>query len=134
VSIWQNLFIGPFAEWLVPEGKAKGLPPRDEDGELLFSEKLAWDSALGEFETVVRHKKRYRRFCCMPRDLKPESHGREVLFGGQPAYPGNQDLLDVDRQGEIDWFAKAFARELKVLAEKFGGEPTFHWGLVCWPS
>jgi hypothetical protein len=134
MSVYQNLFIGPFAEFLVPEGKTEGLPPEDEGGDRLFYEKLLCNVGLGAPETTVRGKKRYHRFCYMPHADKPEAHGRPMYFGGQPAYPAIQDLLKVDRQAEVDRFAKAFAKELKALAEKFGGKPRLSWGLVCWPS
>src|SRR5579883_338825 len=133
MSVWQNLFVGPFAEWLVPEGKTEGLPPRDNDGVRLFADKLLCNLSMGEPpETITRGRKSYHRYCFMPHAKEPERHGREMYFAGQPAYPTTQELLAVDRQAEVDWLAKKYAKELEALAKKFGGKPRLSWGLICW--
>jgi hypothetical protein len=134
MSVCQNLFVGPFAEWLVPEGETRGFPPRNKSGDRLFGNKLSCNVGLGEPETMVMGKKRYHRYCYVPYKNQRNRKGRPMSFGGQPAWPEIQDLLDIDRQAELDQFAKRFSKELKLLAQKFGAEPKLRWGLVCWAS
>ncbi len=130
MSFTQHLFVGPFAEWLVPEGNAQGLPPTDEDGEPLFAGRLRCNAQPGEPPDVVKvGRKRYHHFCYVPARMPPK---RATYFEGEPALPGVLDVTEVDRQAKIDWFASKFEGELRALEEFYRAKPTFRWGLVCW--
>jgi len=131
MGVYQNLFVGPYAEWLIPEGKNHGLPPSGKDGERLFQERLmCYVEEPGQAFKVGPQD--HYRYCYMPD--APNDPGREVYFGGKPAWPPVLDLTKLDRQKEIDWFATAFAEEFKTLAQYFGGPPSLRWGIVCWLS
>jgi hypothetical protein len=57
-----------------------------------------------------------------------------MFFWGKGVCLEDQDLTDVDRQAEMDWFASKFAGPLRELAERFGSPAKIRWGLVFWFS
>jgi hypothetical protein len=132
MSVYSNLFVGPYAEWLVRTSKR--LPPflnSPLDQSLIEGMKLYWPDELPD---VRRGGVRYHRYVFMPREARPEMPSRPLYFSGKggPDNIGIQDLTEVDTRGEIDWFLRAFREELQALAEHFGGPPSLRWGLVHW--
>jgi hypothetical protein len=57
----------------------------------------------------------------------------DVLDGYDPLSPV-VDATELDRQAEMDWFARAYSAELGALASHFGTAPGIRWGLVSKPT
>jgi hypothetical protein len=126
MGIVHNLFIGPYAEFLVPAGQAEQFPPEDEDGNLLCWESLMCDLGMSRRTDCYRY---------MPDGTGTKQPARTMYAGDKhgACFP-SQDLSDVDRQGEMAWFAQQYANELRVLKERYAASPTIRWGIVCWYS
>jgi hypothetical protein len=121
MSVEQNVYLGPYAEWLVRVDEIT-----DEFQEL--AEGILQTNAGMDLPPVVKVKrKEYHRFCFMP----GESRGREPHWSIHDG-DGIEDLRGIDMKAEIDWFATAFAVELGAVAEHLGRSPTLHWGIVGW--
>jgi len=128
VSMYSEYFAGPYAFWLVPEGKKRKPPWKDED-EILHQQHY-----LGSFPTVEQGGKRFERHCYMPRQPRPGQPREEMWAGSDGPGTEDRDLTDVSPRDEIEWFAAAFEPELRALAKYYGGPPTRRWGLVSWFS
>jgi hypothetical protein len=123
VSWWQNLFLGPYAAFPVPPAFGDRLP-QNEEGEFLgersfechLHEGLAYYMPLGRLANP------------------PRSEPREMFFGGNPGWPWEPDLVDVDQRAEVAWFTQEYAADLAELEAVFGAKPTFGWGLLSWHS
>jgi hypothetical protein len=57
-----------------------------------------------------------------------------MYHGGQPSWPWEPDLVDIDPRAEIAWFAKEYATELAELQSVLGSSPQLGWGLLAWVS
>jgi hypothetical protein len=126
VSVYGHYFIGPYAFWLVPEGK-KQKPPCDE--EILYQQHY-----LGDFPRVKQGGRTFERHCYMPRQPRPGQPREKMWTGGDGPGTEDRDLTEVSPRAEIEWFASAFEPELRALAKYYGGPPTLRWGLVSWIS
>jgi hypothetical protein len=141
VNGWQYLYVGPYAEWLVPDNKRSRAFGSSEVRDRL-RDVLAWNFGVRGKLRGLRYgvgvgkqaKKRASlcRHCFVPKVERPGAPDRLLFaFGAAPV----MDVLDlgaVDRAAEVAWFGEAFAEELRALAEYFGAAPTLHWGLVHW--
>lgn len=134
---YQNLYVGPYAQWLVPVEATEG-PPGSELPEVDFGHELMCNLTPARYPAMVRRgRKDYVPLCFMPpseRGQKVGVSGREMYFLLPAAWPPAQDLLAVDRQAEIEWFKTACAKALAALTEHYGEPPQFGWGVVCWPG
>jgi hypothetical protein len=123
MSSSQDVYIGPYAEWLVAGSEPQPVP-RDLLGALCCnfgrSEPLEMDSGGGEFF----------RCCFMPDEDRPGQPSREMYFSGGTT--AAEDLTGVGVQKETEWFARAFANELRALASHYGTPAALRWGVVTW--
>jgi hypothetical protein len=123
MSMWQNLYLGPYVVLTLTPATSDRLP-KDEDGEL-----LGWRS----FYCRESEDRAYY----VPRGAdgeSPKPAPRQMYFGGQPGWPWEPNLIGVEPRAEVDWFVRAYAAELAELAEAFGSKPVFGWGLLSWYS
>lgn len=132
-----SVYLGPFAEWLVPEAKYADVREK-------------WQALVEEFQVCETG--------CL--DFDPHSYTREVTIAGKrfirecwtaffglaasSAEPpprkfswysfddvGEWEFSGFDTEGEKQWFRETFAHQLWQLAEAYGGEPTIKWGVVA---
>lgn len=131
MGVFQNLYVGPYARWLV-EGRVDDEALRDLLGGIDHALATnAWGLA-GQPPEVRLNGTPYRCYCFMPDADRPGQPGRELWFGG--ALHRVEDWTDLGWKREVDWFAHAFARELGRLAEFFGSPASLRWGMVAWPG
>ena len=123
MSLWQNLYLGPFAAFAVHPAATERLP-EDEGGE-----RLGWRS----FHSHASDGRAYY----MPRGAageSPKPASREMYFGGQPGWPWEPGLAEVVPDDEMAWFAREYAAELAEIGAALGSSPEFGWGLLSWYS
>lgn len=136
MSTWNSVFIGPYAEWKISEANKPNPPFYDTElFDTLISDEgpLLWRNWLLDV-----HSLEIDGTTCYPYHFMPSSKHercgkpvREMFFWGQGMIDlGILDLTDVDRQVEMNWFAKEFAKELQQLADYFGSPPVFRWGAL----
>jgi hypothetical protein len=129
------LFLGPYAEWLVPERKHRpGFRETPLAETLLGGWVLYLQHFLGDIPQVKRGRTLYYRYTFMPQQERPNQPKRRMCFSPDDYWPEAEDLTEIDRQAEMNWFAKEFGEELRTLATHFGGPPAIRWGLVGWSS
>jgi hypothetical protein len=126
MGVYQNVFLGPYAEFPVPLDRSDELPPEDKDGELLCSRDLMCNWGYED-----RHEDCYRY---TPRRSGRKGPKRTMFFCDKGVCLEDQDLTDLDRQAEMDWFTAAYAKPLRVLTKQFGVPPRVRWGFVFWLS
>jgi hypothetical protein len=127
MSVYQNLYVGPYAEWLVQAG--------EDDYDLLeelVHPALRSNTGQDGIPEVRVKGVYYRRHCFIPRVKRLKKPQRCMDF--DETVVAVEDWNEVDRQAEIDWFAKAFEKELNALASHYGREPHLRWGMVAWLS
>jgi hypothetical protein len=125
MSMWQNLFLGPYAAFSITRGHADALP-EDENGEL-----------LGCRSFYCHGLESKRRAYYMPRGADgepPKPAPREMYFGGQPGWPWRPDLVGIKPRAEVNWFVRAYKTELAEVVAAFGSKPVLGWGLLSWYS
>jgi hypothetical protein len=130
MSIYRNLFVGPYARWLVSvpvDGNA--LRQILDAGQALCTN--AW-SLSGQPPEVTVGGSEQLAYCFMPDVDRPGRPEREMWLGA--SLEAVEDWSEVGRKEEMDWFAQAFADELRALADFFGQPPEVRWGLVAWPT
>jgi hypothetical protein len=126
--MFGEYFVGPYAFWLVPKGR-KRKPPWDLEDEVLYQQR-----DLGDFPTVKQGRRHFERHCYMPRQSRSGQPREDMWSGGEGPGTEDRDLTEVSPRAEIEWFAAAFAPELRALADYYGAPPTLRWGLVSWIS
>jgi hypothetical protein len=129
------LYIGPYAEWVVPEEHDEEWTA-DEDAtweKLLDAGQLVWNIG-NDWLHVERDGKRFLRYCAMPQEVRA-GPDRSMHFkwdhSGEPEEMAT-DWTKLDQQAEIQWFHQAFRAELKEAAALIGEPPAMRWGLVHW--
>jgi hypothetical protein len=137
VADTSYLFVGPYAEWLVPPElwDLRFISPQPGRGRRA----LVWNQDTNDNYnlTVVVKRERFYRYCAMPCKKRAGHPKREMLllwyFTMRDCPPFlAEDWSEIDRQAEVEWFRSAFAEELQQSAEQIGSEPSFRWGLVHW--
>jgi hypothetical protein len=128
MSIFQNYYVGPFARWLMPEGQNPGLPPEDY-GDGLIDRTMR---SVAGYDYRAADGNCYHPYFFVPLYEVQSPQGRELSFSQD--LPNCQDLTDVDRGQEVEWFAATYAAELGALAIFFGSKPLIRWGIVYWFS
>lgn len=125
MSVWQNLFLGPYAAFdVAPEIAAH--PPEEDSGELLGRRVLYCHGSETE-----------SRLYYMPRGPDgeiPRSASRRMYFSGQPAWPWVPDFSTIDPAAEVTWFQREYAADLAEIGAVLGVRPEFGWGLLAWAS
>jgi hypothetical protein len=135
MSTLHGVWVGPYAEWLVrPEE-----PDPEEDKIATGKLSSTWGLSVAygvsdppetEVAGVV-----YRRFCFVPSttDRGQGRPKRHMNFSGEGDDGcGIEDLRGVDAQAEIEWFMRAFSKELKAVEKFYDRPPRFGWGVVAW--
>jgi hypothetical protein len=131
MSVLFSLYIGPHAQWLVKKrvdhGALRAL--LEANNGALYSNALGLSGEPPEVQV-----KRARRlcYCFIPDTERPDQPRRQLWFTA--VLEAVEDLTEVERKVEMDWFASAFAGELQALADFFGEPATIRWGLVAWAS
>ncbi len=134
------VFVGPFAEWLSPAIVHMPADEADPDGwgELIDGGALHWNVRYDTADPrqIKRGRKLLYQYCCGPRVKRrgqPRDHMLLVLNANQQS-----DLAvswaGVDSAREVEWFSRAFRKELAKLARLFGKPPRLDWGLVYMSS
>jgi hypothetical protein len=130
------VFVGPFAEWLSPSIVHMPKDEADPDGwgELLDGGALHWNISYDTADPpqVKRGRKQLYQYCCGPRAKRrgqPRDHMLLVLNADQQPHL-TVDWAGVDSRREVEWFVRAYRRELDKLARLFGRPPAMGWGLV----
>jgi hypothetical protein len=131
-----SVYLGPFAEWLVPEAKYE---KAREKWQALIHEFQAGEGGCLDFDQdsymneVVIGRKLFIRECWTA------YLGLASTRSGPPPRSFHWDATDdkgvwefsgFDIEQEKRWFQEAFAQQLKQLAEAYGAEPTIKWGVV----
>ncbi len=144
------LYIGPYAEWLVPLGRTfwptEPWPRpkvRSEEAKswdrLLDGGQLDWALSEGEECPQVQVQgQTFGRVCAVPKEERSGRPDRPMLLiwssTTPPGGPGQMmtDWTTLDRQAEVEWFRATFAAELAEVVRLSKLEPAFRWGLVYW--
>jgi hypothetical protein len=151
-----SLYVGPYAEWLVPLERSFGPPPTSPRSPkvVLSEEEKSWDRLLDggllgwpfnegeDLPQVEVQGRRFVRICAVPLQTRAGQPDRPLfLAGGTLGPPGGwdprqmvNDLTTLDREVEIEWFRTAFAAELAEVVRLSGLEPSICWGLIYWRS
>ena len=123
MSVVHSVFLGPYAEFPVPPGRKEDFPPMEESGEFLGWEDLHCNIGVGH-----RHEDCYRYT-----PARDKQAGRRMFWWGERgALLDDQDLTDLDRQAEMDRFAREYHAPLQLLEAQYGKPPRIRWGLVFW--
>jgi hypothetical protein len=124
MSLMQSKYLGPFAEWVVsPDMKA---------GDTIYTltgGALSCTPDAG-FEVEVNGILQIRR-CLIPDEDRPGQPERTMFFTDACVA---EDLSAVTPRHEINWFLARFNKELGVVANHYGKQPSIRWGLVAWVS
>jgi hypothetical protein len=158
-----NLFIGPYAEFLTA-GKYPDCPAdlaEEWDRLLDDHERLEWNFSRGSPPTVTVRGRDMWSWCAVPiaeRNCPPrwpmllnlerwtgdfffrfdllQSAGETEpgLFPLHLRTEGTPAIEEVAPQAERDWFASAYAEELRLLGLIFDQTPLLRWGVVVWLS
>lgn len=131
MGVAHYVYIGPYAVWEVPAGRATEFPPLDEEtGDDLCEDRLVCNYNSEVPHVADRGGVETHLFCYIAQEFRPPS-GRELFIWGQPhAWLGLHDLTRVDRRAEMRWLRAEFAAELRALAARFGSRPAIRWGLM----
>src|SRR5437879_246721 len=112
MGMYNNLFVGPYAQWEVPAKHQAHTPGDTLDWVLVEQGVFHQQSYGGELPGRIRRKREFFYHTLMPAEKRPEGPEREMYFSGQGYLGvGTLDLTEVNRQAEIDWFAQAFEGE-----------------------
>ncbi len=158
-----NLFIGPYVEFLT-FGRSPDCPGdlRDEWARLLDDhERLEWNFNRGSPPTITVRGRPMWQWCAFPiaeRGNPPrwplvlylgwwgsgDGFSFDLLQCASESEPGlftlhlyAHDTPTIDQVAptvELDWFACAYAEELRLLGLIFGHTPCLRWGMVAWVS
>jgi hypothetical protein len=130
-----RVYLGPFAEWLVPQKgcrkaweRAQAIADRFRVGE---RGGLNFDPNC--FEIVKVGNNRFLRGCWTAYFPPGAAVPPRPFHWSSPPEANEQGIVEFsgfDVKQEKRWFRETFAEQLKELAEVFGGEPTIKWGVV----
>lgn len=120
----RSVYVGPFAEWVVSPDRAAG-----DTTYTLTGGALSCTPDEG-FESEVEGPLQIRR-CLIPDEDRPEQSQRKMFFTDACIV---EDLASASPRDELDWFSRAFKKELEAMAKYYGKPPTIQWGLVAWLS
>ncbi len=133
------VFVGPYAEWIRPASDyltGSGGEDEAEWERLIDGGLLVWNIGADSGFPFEHEGQRFRRYCCMPECQRPGCPRWPMLFHFNhtpPRYGETAtDWAVLDRQGELDWFRRAFAEELGSCGRLMRANPVFRWGLVYW--
>jgi hypothetical protein len=137
VDAWTHyVLVGPYAEWL--SAHIRHLPDEEADpegwSELIDGGALHWNISYATAypPQVKRGRELAYQYCCMPRARRAKQPRESMLLvlnaDQQQPLTAAWDRADPGR--EVEWFSRAFAKELARLTELFGEPPALHWGLV----
>jgi len=159
-----NLFIGPYVELLTDGKYPDCPEDLSDEWALLLDdhERLEWNFNRGSPPTIPVHGRPMWQWCAVPiaeRDNPPrwplrhypedwwtgEGFSLALLRGGasgtEPGsfalhlHPhGTPPIHQVAPKVELDWFASAYAEDLRLLGLIFGHAPSLRWGMVSWVS
>ena len=143
------IFVGPYAEWLVPqqarfpEAGQADLESEDRDSsqpDLLEDGRLFWNISYlsADPPRVEQGGQTLYQYCCGPLEPRPGAGRSPMLFRFGERFDDAShlefavvDLLQDDRKAEVRWFREAFSDELGFLESRvFGAPPQFGWGLI----
>ncbi len=129
MAVPQSVYIGPYAEWLVPPDEPGPKLDTLAAGQPLKGWGLAraWGRSFPlevEIEEIV-----YQRHCFVADDERPGQPTRRMYLAEAGAI---EDLRGIDSQAEIEWFAQAFRKELQALEKYYKRPPRMGWGVVTW--
>jgi hypothetical protein len=150
VSASYRAYVGPYACFLVPRGRAvpriEVRAPPDEEGEEHFVlECNAGPDFQNLLPTLVVNRREVEAYCYMPALLTRGPSDRELHFWEWVKVPSVADDLSVinipvdlaaiDQEAEVQWFAAAYTAELKQLKKAFAlytRSFQIRWGVVVW--
>jgi hypothetical protein len=125
MGVAHHLLVGPYAEFRVLPGHPGRFSPEDEDGDPLCWETLVYSAGPNErLPEWFRYGPGVQGRSDTPRAMYFTDRGG--------VFPPDQDLSNVDREAEMNWFAATFREELRLLSEHFGAPPRIRWGIVFW--
>jgi hypothetical protein len=136
MSMWHCLYIGPYAEWLVPAAKHQGGEwNRSTLDNLVEKGGLCYRANMGEIPTLQKGHSLFYHYTFRPRGERAGNEStrpnRRMLFDGDGVAGFDmQDLTEVNSQEEINWFAESFREELRSLADHFGEPAALRWGVT----
>jgi hypothetical protein len=127
MSSFFGVFVGPYAEFLIPED---GLDLPEGDKEEGVGRIDLWsDGPSNNPDRVDVDGKRFVRLRFWSEGSAPGTSGRVCGDAGIDGC-GAQRMSDVNPHAEIHWFKQTKAAALALLATHFGLEPEVHWGMV----
>jgi hypothetical protein len=130
------IFVGPYIECLSPGViRLEEDDPLDKEWAKLLDDRkrLRWALPGGNPREVKVGKKRMSQYCSVPLQSRRASRW-PMTFGASSMDDGeNFDWGDVNPQAEIEWFMRAYAKELELLGKIFPTPPVVKWGLLYWP-
>jgi hypothetical protein len=135
MSVIHGVWVGPYAEWLVRPEEPE--PNEDElaTGKISSTWGLTIAWGVSEPPEIKVAGVVCRRFCFVPKTTgrgRPRPK-RQMNFSHEGDEGcGIEDLRGVDAQAEIEWFVRAFSKELKAVEKFYGRPPRFGWGVVGW--
>jgi hypothetical protein len=129
------VFVGPYIEclsssmiWLEEND------PLDKEWAKLLDDhkRMDWAMPGGNPQTLKVGKKELWQYCGVP--LQRRRAARWPMFFRLSIFDDGEsfDWVDVEPKAEIEWFTKAYAKELELLGKIFPTPPVVKWGLLYW--
>ena len=137
MSTTFRVYVGPFAEWLLPANKKSDATSRRATAlvdEFDSSPNGSVSFVFDESPVILIRGKRYVRECWIAflGDAPAKTFPRKLSWAGY----GGDNMGIWERSGfpikaEIRWFKKHFAAQLEQLTAVYGFEPEIKWGVVA---
>src|SRR5262245_40141050 len=120
------VFVGPYAECLVPEAQDPGLPLGPGGNEWLPA--LPRCNVGGSRTPIVEHDgRRFVQYCFWSGGSGDGTAFEASADGG--GY-GAHDLSGVRPADEVAWFKREYAAELAQMDRHFRVQPVVRWGVI----
>jgi hypothetical protein len=123
------MFTGPYIDWPVANGESGWPEWAFQLGEEETLEPVSVAEVLPQTALVDGQWHNVHRYIPLARRPGHPTRGLQWDFIEMKWYAEN--LSDVKPAAEMRWFAKAFAPELRRLAEYYGQAGLVRWGVLC---
>jgi hypothetical protein len=128
-----TIYIGPYAQWMVPVGYHK--KSQSPSSRAMFEEIRGQVPCLTDSSdppVVVQGKKQFTLECWVASFHRETRHLAPRQFSWSSSAPDLQitTFAGFDVEGELHWFRQTFDYSLEKLANYYGMPPAIHWGVV----
>lgn len=127
MSYHQSIHIGPYAVWIADPSTPYFDTDAWHDEERPVSD-MTYGGPADSADRPLEHYVFPYLWTTADRAAR-SAPDRPMSF--HDCLPTEMRLEAVDRQGEVEWFRRAYQDELGVLGRYYGSEPDFRWGVLC---